>query len=224
MNSYSKQKTDLNISNLEFDLKRTITHFDDEPNQSNKDNDTSIKEEKSIERKITVQSYKTFSDMINSLNTSLIEKYQDELDENPSQIDVPSIKNLKSYQNMPYGEVISYINTIKDYNTPLDKLTILALSSVLVTDCINDFWRGAENLKDKYLNIDADQLMSIFLYIIYNMNLSSIYTQLDFINFFTGNSTKQSMVGYYYTTIEGCLNFIMSVKTKDEFNENAYNN
>ena len=225
MNSFTKQKVNFDISNnLEFDLKRTITHFDDEHNQSKKDNDTDIKEEKSIERTLTVQSYKTFSEVINSPNTTLIEKYQEELDENPSQLDVPSIKSFKSYQNMPYGEVISYINTIKDYNTPLDKLTIIALSSVLITDCINDFWRGAENLKERYLNIDADQLMSIFLYVIYNMNLSSIYTQLDFINFFTGEKTKKSMVGYYYTTIEGCLNFIMSVKTKDEFNENAINN
>ena len=24
------------------------------------------------------------------------------------------------------------------------------------------------------------------------------------------------MIGYYYTTIEGCLNFIMSAKTKED--------
>ena len=59
--------------------------------------------------------------------------------------------------------------------------------------------------------------MSIYLYIVYNMDLPSIYTELDFIKYFTGSTTKQSMIGYYYTTIEGCLTFIMDAKTKEDF-------
>jgi hypothetical protein len=224
MNSFSNEKANMDIDNCsELDLKRSITHVMDNTNKFKKDNDIIINEEKIIERSLTIDSYKSFSDMINRSNTTLREKYQEDLDENPSQLDVPSVKSLKNDQNISYGEVISYIDTIKDYNTPLDKLTIIALSSVLITDCIDDFWKDVKDLPNKYLNIDADQLMSIYLYIVYNMNLSSIYTQLDFINFFTGNKTKQSMVGYYYTTIEGCINFIMTVNKKEDFINNFYN-
>ena len=74
------------------------------------------------------------------------------------------------------------------------------------------------------MNVNADELMSIYLYIIYNMNLYSIYTQLDFIRYFTGSITKQSIIGYYYTTIEGSLAFIMSAKTKEDLTRNLKDN
>ena len=56
------------------------------------------------------------------------------------------------------------------------------------------------------------------------MDLPSIYTELDFIKYFTGSITKQSMIGYYYTTVEGCLAFIMSVKTKEDLTKNLNDN
>ncbi len=52
------------------------------------------------------------------------------------------------------------------------------------------------------------------------MDLSSIFTQLDFIDNFTTPITKQSMIGYYYTTISTCINFILEVKTKEDLGIN----
>ena len=140
------------------------------------------------------------------------------MNNNPSGLNIPKINNENNENNIPYYEEMKYIQTIKDYNFPLDKLTIIALTSVIITKSVDNFWKGI-NIKNpkKFLNIDADELLSIYLYIIYNINLPSIYTELDFINYFTGSITKQSMIGYYYTTIEGCLNFIMSAKCKEDF-------
>ena len=192
--------------------------------QKKNDNNTkNINEEKMVERKPTIISYKDFSEKINNTNTTLIEKYQDDLDENPSQLDIPKFEELNNDSNKPYGEAIKYIKKIKEYNTPLDKLTVIALTSVLITDCVDNFWKGVKNLPEKFLNIDADELISIYLYIVYNMKLNSIYTQLDFIKHFTGDKTKKSMVGYYYTTIEGSLNYIMSANTKKDLSNNPDN-
>ena len=52
------------------------------------------------------------------------------------------------------------------------------------------------------------------------MNTESIYTQLDFIQNFTGIATKQSMIGYLYTTVEGCLKFIMQAQSKKDLAKN----
>ena len=189
---------------------------------SKKSKNVEIKEEKKEERH-TIMSYKDFSEKINSPNTTLKEKYQEDLDENPSELHFPSIDEYNNTSKKPYGEVIQYISTMKNYNTPLDKLTIIALSSVLITDCVDNFWKDVKDLPPKYLNIDADQLMSIYLYIVYSMNLSSIYTQLDFINFFTGEKTKKSMIGYYYTTFDGCISFIMTANRKQDLLNNDNN-
>ena len=182
----------------------------------NKDVNKDVKE--NIDRKMSVISFKEFTEKINSQTETLKEKIEINLDENPSQLDIPSFYDfdLENEKKIPYGKAIEYIQTMKDYCTPLDKLSIIALTSVLITESIDNFWKG-KKIEKKLLNIDADELMSIYLYITYNMDLPSIYTELDFINYFTGSITKQSMIGYYYTTIEGCLNFIMSSKCKEDF-------
>ena len=186
----------------------------------NKDVNKDVKE--NIDRKMSVISFKEFTEKINSQTETLKEKIEINLDENPSQLDIPSFYDfdLENEKKIPYGKAIEYIQTMKDYCTPLDKLSIIALTSVLITESIDNFWKG-KKIEKKLLNIDADELMSIYLYITYNMDLPSIYTELDFINYFTGSITKQSMIGYYYTTIEGCLNFIMSAKTKEDLNKKS---
>ena len=186
----------------------------------NKDVNKDVKE--NIDRKMSVISFKEFTEKINSQTETLKEKIEINLDENPSQLDIPNFYDfdLENEKKMPYGKAIEYIQTMKDYCTPLDKLSIIALTSVLITESIDNFWKG-KKIEKKLLNIDADELMSIYLYITYNMDLPSIYTELDFINYFTGSITKQSMIGYYYTTIEGCLNFIMSAKTKEDLNKKS---
>ena len=188
------------------------------------DNKLKVKEE----RKKSITSYKDFSETYNNQSMSFQDKIGINLSENPSNLDISNIsvfqKQLNNQEQKPYEEAIKYIQTIKNYNTPLDKLTIIALTSVLITKCIDKFWKGKKIIKKNFLNVDADELMSIYLYIVYNMDLYSIYTQLDFIKHFTGSITKQSIIGYYYTTIEGCLAFIMSAKTKEDLTKNLNEN
>ena len=64
--------------------------------------------------------------------------------------------------------------------------------------------------------------MSIYLYIVCNVKYKdlNIFTELDFIQYFTTIISKQSMVGYYYTTVNGCLNFIMKVNNKESLVKN----
>ena len=165
-----------------------------------------------------ILNHQDFSKHFNASNSSLFEKFQKNLDDNPSKIPIPSLNNSENHLKIPYGEVINYIEKIRNYHTPLDKITIIALASILITDCIKEFWKGKE--EDIDLDINADEIMTIYLYIVYNMNLSSIYTELDFIKSFIGEQTKKTMIGYYYNTIEGCLNFISSINSKEEFKNN----
>ena len=175
------------------------------------------------ERRPTIKTYKEFIDKINSPNTTLIEKFEDDMDENPSQLDIPKLEDLNNDLKIPYGEAIEYIQKINEYHAPLDKLTVIALTSVLINDSIDEFWKETKNISAKFLTIDADQLMSIYLYIVNNMNLSSIYNHLDFIRHFTGESTKNSMFGFYFTVMEGCLSLIKEANTKKDLIENNDN-
>jgi len=120
--------------------------------------------------------------------------------------------------NEPYNEAVLYINKIKDFKVPLQKLIVVASLSNVITGCVNKYWKNKENIiKPEMLSIDSDELMTIFIYIIYKCKIPSIFVHADFINYFTTPTTKATMVGYYYITFRGCLDFLLNVKSKNDF-------
>ena len=152
----------------------------------------------------SISSYKEFSEKYN--NSSFFSEFD--------------IKIEKDDIHNPYGKAIEFIELIQYYKTPLEKLTIIALESALITTSVNSFWKEQKNLPNNFLRIDADELLSIYLYIICKMNTDTIFTQLDYIQNFIGLASKQSLVGYFYTTVEGCIKFLISAKSKENL---AYN-
>jgi len=154
-----------------------------------------------------------------------VDSYQDEMNikelllNNIEEGYFPSLPKYPEYNDNskePYLNAINYLRQIDSYKVPLEKLTVIALISVIITDCVDKYWDSMKNnLAKKYLNIDADELMSIYLYIIYKLNMPSLYVHLDFIKYFTTPISKRSMIGYYYTALEGCLNFILNMKDKN---------
>ena len=175
------------------------------------------KTKKSVIKRESITSYSEFSENFNNLEKSLREKYEEDMFDNPSEFDIYSEK-ANHDPSHPYKKAIEFMDKINDYKFPFDKLTIIAIVSAIITDCVEECWKEQKNkLPDNFLRIDSDELLSIYLYIICKMNTESIYTQLDYILYFTGIVTKHSMIGYFYTTFENCLNFLMSIEKKEDF-------
>ena len=76
-------------------------------------------------------------------------------------------------------------------------------------------------IQPSMLSIDADELMTIFMYIIYKSHMPILFVHGDFIKFFTSPTTKSTMIGYDYTTLQGCLDFLLEVKDKGEFTKES---
>ena len=191
------------------------------PNDKKSNNTTNINNNEES----SSYSFQEFAIKFNSYNENqekLIEKLEESLNfifytalTQPSEKEKNFQKN--KFNLIPYSNAIEYMKTIVNYKVPIEKLTIIALTSIAITKCVDEYWKKEKDLPPKFLNIDADEIMSIYLYIIYNMNLPSIFTELDFIQHFTTDISKKSMVGYYYTTLRGCLDFIMKAETKESF-------
>ena len=220
------------VNNLEmvssFNSRRKMSLFTPDDDRSigsiisNNDNNiiyAQNKEKNQINRDL-ISNYDDFSKKFNSSNISLKDQYQEDADNNPSEINFPNSEKSKYDPNKPYQEAIDYIETIREYKAPLDQLTIIALVSPLITDNINNCWKDVKGLKKNFLCVDSDELLSIYLYIICKMKTDSIFTHLDLIKHFTGTNSKQSMIGYFYTTVDGCVKYIMSIKSKDDLKQN----
>ena len=123
----------------------------------------------------------------------------------------------KDYSKIPYGQAIEFIKRLNDFKVPLEKLVIIASISSLITECVNKYWKNMERyIQPSMLSIDADELMTIFMYIIYKSHMDELFIHADFIKYFTSPTTKSTMIGYYFTTLQGCLDFLLQIKNKQE--------
>ena len=136
--------------------------------------------------------------------------------------DFSLLSEEKDYSKMPYGQAIEFLKKLSDFKVPLEKLIIIASISSLITECVNKYWKKMERfIQPSMLSIDADELMTIFMYIIYKSHMPLLFVHADFIKYFTSPTTKSTMIGYYYTTLQGCLDFLLEVKDKGEFTKES---
>ena len=136
--------------------------------------------------------------------------------------DFSLLSEEKDYSKMPYGQAIEFLKKLSDFKVPLEKLIIIASISSLITECVNKYWKSMERfIQPSMLSIDADELMTIFMYIIYKCHMPLLFVHADFIKYFTSPTTKSTMIGYYYTTLQGCLDFLLEVKDKGEFTKES---
>lgn len=112
-----------------------------------------------------------------------------------------------------YESAIELLKTIADYQTPYDKIKVLASISSDVVKSVMEAWKVLEeHLPRNYLTIDGDELILIFSFIVIRARMPELLTHLFLIKNFTTQDTKSSMIGYYYTTIEAS---IITVKSLD---------
>ena len=124
-----------------------------------------------------------------------------------------------------YETAIQLLKQIKKYKTPFEKMMIIASISNEITDCINDFWQEMENyIKKDLLGIEAEQIMTIFIYIIIKSGITDIFVHCKMIKYFTTSTTQTSMIGYYYSTIEASITYIRDLKNVDELFHNKGKN
>ena len=231
-------KVEQDIDNIDFDFGNDIENIIDK----NKMDIVSIHTEKTTKQKNYMNKLKfnnnklIYFDEDDYRTISKLEKLKDTIDSYQDKMNIkqllitslenecfPSLPKMPRYSHSrePYFDAIEYLKQIDAYKVPLEKLTIIALISVIITDCIDQYWDSMKNeIPPKLLNIDADELISIYLYIIYKLKMQSLFVHLDFIRYFTTPISKQSMIGYYFTAVEGCLNYILKAEDKKAFLKN----
>ena len=76
----------------------------------------------------------------------------------PKEDIINKYKNYDSYQ-----EAVKLLKSIKKYRVPFEKMMLIASITTEITESVNNFWKDLEKLiPTSLLNIDADQLMTIF--------------------------------------------------------------
>lgn len=96
-------------------------------------------------------------------------------------------------------------------------MLVIASISRQITRSINLFWQDClEAVSEELLNINADELMNIFVYILIQAQLPELVVHLQLVKSFTSSRAKSSMIGYYFVTVEAALVFLESVRCKED--------
>ena len=119
----------------------------------------------------------------------------------------------------PYFKAIESLKSLNEIKTPLKKMLLIANISTEITEAINEAWADIIPQDTSLLDINADELMAIFIYIIMRSKMPELVIHLNLIREFTTTITRNSMVGYYYTTMEAAIIYINSLKDKSDLLE-----
>ena len=117
-------------------------------------------------------------------------------------------KNNKEV-NIPYDNTINNYRKIREYQNPFDKLLLTVQLSKNIKEEIDQFWSQVDEneLKNKKikLNIEADDIISIFKYMLIKGEIEDIYSHIYFIESFTSNQIKSESEWYYLSLIQVSL-------------------
>lgn len=101
-------------------------------------------------------------------------------------------------------------------------MLLIANLSEGITSSVNEFWRDMNSHFDSsLLDINADELVAIFIYMIIRSKNPEVIIHLNLIREFTTSVTRTSMKGYYYTTMEGALIYIKNLRSKEDLKKLA---
>ena len=140
--------------------------------------------------------------------------------------------NNASNIRYPYETAIHLLKQIEKYKAPFEKMLIFANLGNEITNCVNDFWKDMEDfIKNDLLGIEAEQLMTIFIFILLKTQINDMLVHCKMIQLFTTSVIKSSMVGYYYSNAEASVSYIQKLKNVQEllkgnidvFNDNNNN-
>ena len=92
----------------------------------------------------------------------------------------------------------------------------------IITSNINNFFFQNENdcnyISQNFLNINADDLITIFIYILIKSQMSSILIHIKIINEFTTKTIQKN--NYYILTLNAAIEYIQQDEIKNNFNKN----
>ena len=138
-------------------------------------------------------------------------------------------KDSNSNIRLPYETAIQLLKQIERYKAPFEKMLIFANLGNEIKSCVDDFWKDMDGyVKGELLGVEAEQLMTIFIYIIVKSQINDIVVHCKLIQLFTTSVIKTSMMGYYYSNAEASVTYIQNLKnikellkgSIDVFNEN----
>jgi hypothetical protein len=125
----------------------------------------------------------------------------------------------KSIETIPFHKSIIFLRKLSELDSLYKKIDIMYKLRNNILAEIDAFWEGMP-LKSKYKQVDANNFISIFIYIIIKSQLETIIVDIELIEDFAGKNTKLSNKGYFFSLFQSSCEYIMSNLTIEHLDLN----
>lgn len=104
-----------------------------------------------------------------------------------------------------YGKAVDKLRELENQFSPLKKLGVVIQTSRVLCECVDEYWKDDTTVSKDDLVISADQILSIFLYIVIKAKIPDLSGHVQMICEFGRKIIQNGSMGYYVTTLEACV-------------------
>ena len=127
---------------------------------------------------------------------------------------------VNNNENTPYNISIRTLRKINLFKNPFHKLKVIMQASEFLLKEIKTFYR--DNFINEKIELDAEETISIFLYMTSQCNIPELISHCRFIENFASANTLNSIFGYYFVTLQACLTQIEYIYDQQFEKNNNY--
>ena len=120
-------------------------------------------------------------------------------------IDTPRFEGQDEFG---YGKAIRRLMELQTTPSPMQKLHCIMDTTRRICECIDDYWKHSDISCDK-LVINADQILSVFIYVVLQARITNLNSHVRLINEFVRDEVLFGNCGYYTATIAASLEHIL---------------
>ena len=128
------------------------------------------------------------------------------------------IDQVRSHISEPqgYGRAVDMLRELVTTTSPVGKLNVIIAATRRVCECIDEYWQGTPQIPAESLVINADQILSIFIYLTLKARIRNLMSHLFLIIEFVRTEVQQGSYGYYLATVEASVQHILLMEDRTE--------
>ena len=122
-----------------------------------------------------------------------------------------------------YRSAVEALRELPTTTSPMDKMSVIIQTTQRICECVDEYWKSAENISPDMLVINADQILSIFVFIVIKAKIRNLMGHINLIIEFVRTNVQQGTYGYYLATLEASIEHILLFTEKKD-GESAHGN
>ena len=108
-----------------------------------------------------------------------------------------------------FKRAVESLRELSMTTSPMGKVDVIIQTTRKICECVDDYWRNDPSITPSQLVINADQILSIFVYLVLKARVRNLMGHLHLIFEFVRSEVQQGTYGYYVATLEASIEHIL---------------